>query len=229
MKANYEMKIEQHERYYRVIFTPDTNYGNISAIVYSRKEAYAKYHEIKNVVYNTRPGKLAVFEYLLTETGHYKENYLCACRTGKSVDTIAMFKDIDSTLQRISQIYNGMKIEQTKEHQSKEELNIIHGIEIADLSILPDDVKLAILDKIQVASSLRRQAKNNLQDYKDISDELIKMKAALKVIERKLNDNLAYRKKSTIDSKGTKKSGAQLAVEMYLESIGVNPQEYLKN
>ena len=93
----------------------------------------------------------------------------------------------------------------------------------------PDDVKLAILDKIQVASSLRRQAKNEMQDYKDISDDLIKMKAALKVIERKLNDNLVFRKKSTVDSKGTKKSGAQIAVEMYLESIGVNPQEYLKN
>ena len=90
---NIEMKIEQHERYYRVIFTPDTNYGNISAKVYSRKEAYAKYHEIKNIVYNTRPGKLAAFEYILDETGHYKENYLCACRTGKSVDTIAMFKN----------------------------------------------------------------------------------------------------------------------------------------
>ena len=28
MKANYEMKMELHERYYRVIFTPDTNYGS---------------------------------------------------------------------------------------------------------------------------------------------------------------------------------------------------------
>ena len=98
---NIEMKIEQHERYYRVIFTPDTNYGNISAKVYSRKEAYTKYHEIKNIVYNTRPGKLAAFEYILDETGHYKENYLCACRTGKSVDTIAIFNNIDKELQQI--------------------------------------------------------------------------------------------------------------------------------
>ena len=225
---NYEMKIEQHERYYRVIFTPDTNYGNISAKVYSRKEAYAKYHEIKNVVYNTRPGKLAVFEYLLTETGHYKENYLCACRTGKSVDTIAIFNNIDKELQQISQIYNGYKIEQVKEHQSKEELNIIHGIEYVDLSLLSDEQKLNILDKIQIASNLRRQAKNEQQDYKDIQDDLVKMKAALKVIERKLNDNLVFRKKSTIDSKGTKKSGSSIAIEMYLESIGINANEYLK-
>lgn len=225
---NIEMKIEQHERYYRVIFTPDTNYGNISAKVYSRKEAYAKYHEIKNIVYNTRPGKLAAFEYILDETGHYKENYLCACRTGKSVDTIAMFKNIDKELQQISQIYNGYKIEQVKEHQSKEELNIIHGIEYVDLSLLSDEQKLAILDKIQIASNLRRQAKNEQQDYKDIQDDLIKMKAALKVIERKLNDNLVFRKKSTMDSKGTKKSGSSIAIEMYLESIGLNANEYLK-
>lgn len=225
---NIEMKIEQHERYYRVIFTPDTNYGNISAKVYSRKEAYAKYHEIKNIVYNTRPGKLAAFEYILDETGHYKENYLCACRTGKSVDTIAIFKNIDKELQQISQIYNGCKMEQVKEHQSKEELNILHGIEYVDLSLLSDEQKLNILDKIQVASNLRRQAKNEQQDYKDIQDDLVKMKAALKVIERKLNDNLAFRKKSTIDSKGTKKSGSLTAIEMYLESIGLNANEYLR-
>lgn len=225
---NIEMKIEQHERYYRVIFTPDTNYGNISAKVYSRKEAYAKYHEIKNIVYNTRPGKLAAFEYILDETGHYKENYLCACRTGKSVDTIAMFKNIDKELQQISQIYNGYKIEQVKEHQSKEELNIIHGVEYVDFSLLSDEQKLNILDKIQVASNLRRQAKNEQQDYKDIQDDLVKMKAALKVIERKLNDNLVFRKKSTIDSKGTKKSGSLAAIEVYLESIGLDAKEYLK-
>ena len=225
---NIEMKIEQHERYYRVIFTPDTNYGNISAKVYSRKEAYAKYHEIKNIVYNTRPGKLAAFEYILDETGHYKENYLCACRTGKSIDTIAIFKNIDKELQQISQIYNGCKIEQVKEHQSKEELNIIHGVEYVDLSLLSDEQKLNILDKIQVASNLRRQAKNEQQDYKDIQDDLVKMKAALKAIERKLNDNLVFRKKSTIDSKGTKKSGSLAAIEVYLESIGLDAKEYLK-
>lgn len=225
---NIEMKIEQHERYYRVIFIPDTNYGNISAKVYSRKEAYAKYHEIKNIVYNTRPGKLAAFEYILDETGHYKENYLCACRTGKSVDTIAIFKNIDKELQQISQIYNGCKIEQIKEHQSKEELNILHGVEYVDLSLLSDEQKLNILDKIQIASNLRRQAKNEQQDYKDIQDDLVKMKAALKVIERKLNDNLVFRKKSTVDSKGTKKSGSLTAIEMYLESIGLNANEYLR-
>ena len=225
---NIEMKIEQHERYYRVIFTPDTNYGNISAKVYSRKEAYAKYHEIKNIVYNTRPGKLAAFEYILDETGHYKENYLCACRTGKSVDTIAIFNNIDKELQQISQIYNGHKIEQVTEHQSKEQLNIIHGVEYVDLSLLSDEQKLNILDKIQITSNLRRQAKNEQQDYKDIQDDLVKMKAALKVIERKLNDNLVFRKKSTIDSKGTKKSGSLAAIEVYLESIGLDAKEYLK-
>lgn len=225
---NIEMKIEQHERYYRVIFTPDTNYGNISTKVYSRKEAYAKYHEIKNIVYNTRPGKLAAFEYILDETGHYKENYLCVCRTGKSVDTIAIFNNIDKELQQISQIYNGHKIEQVTEHQSKEQLNIIHGVEYVDLSLLSDEQKLNILDKIQITSNLRRQAKNEQQDYKDIQDDLVKMKAALKVIERKLNDNLVFRKKSTIDSKGTKKSGSLAAIEVYLESIGLDAKEYLK-
>ena len=225
---NIEMKIEQHERYYRVIFTPDTNYGNISAKVYSRKEAYAKYHEIKDIVYNTRPGKLAAFEYILDETGHYKENYLCACRTGKSVDTIAIFNNIDKELQQISQIYNGHKIEQVTEHQSKEQLNIIHGVEYVDFSLLSDEQKLNILDKIQVTSNLRRQAKNEQQDYKDIQDDLVKMKAALKVIERKLNDNLVFRKKSTMDSKGTKKSGSLAAIEVYLESIGLDANEYLK-
>lgn len=225
---NIEMKIEQHERYYRVVFVPDTNYGNISAKVYSRKEAYAKYHEIKNIVYNTRPGKLAAFEYILDETGNYKENYLCACRTGRSVDAIAIFNNIDKELQQISKIYNGYKIEQTKENHSKEELNIIHGIEYVDLTLLSDEQKLKILDKIQIASNLRRQAKNELQDYKNIQDDLIKMKAALKVIERKLKDNLSFRKKSTVDSKGTKKSGAQTAIEVYLESLGLNADEYLE-
>ena len=94
--------------------------------------------------------------------------------------------------------------------------------------MLSDEQKLNILDKIQVASNLRRQAKNEQQDYKDIQDDLVKMKAALKVIERKLNDNLVFRKKSTIDSKGTKKSGSLAAIEVYLESIGLDAKEYLK-
>ena len=226
MKNNYEIKIEQYERYYRVIFTPDTNYGNISMKLYSRKEALAKYHEIKNIVYDSRPGRLKLYEYILTETGHYREVYMANCKTGKKVDAIAIFKNIDKELQQISSIYNNHKMEQVKENQSKQELNIVHGIEYVDMSLLTVEEKLAILDKMQIASSLRRQAKNEQQDYKDIQDDLIKMKAALKTIERKLNDNLIYRKGSS-NSQNTKKSGALVAIEMYLESLGLNPKEYL--
>ena len=225
---NYEMKVEQFKRYYRVIFTPDTNYGNISVKLYNRKEALAKYHEIKNIVYDTRPGRLRLFEYILDETGNYREVYMANCRTGRAVDTIAIFNNIDKELQQISNIYNGMKMEQAKEHNSKEQLNMLHGIEYVDMTMLTDEQKLNILDKMQVVSSLRRQAKNEQQDYRDISDDLIKMKAALKAIERKLNDNLNYRKKS-VDSNGTKKAGAQVAIEMYLESLGLDPKQYLEN
>jgi hypothetical protein len=230
---NYEMKIEKaevekRERFYKVIFTPDTNYGNISIKTYTKKEAFAKYYEIKNIVYDTRPGRLKVFEYRLDETGNYTESYVCNCRTGKKVDAIAIFNNIDKELQQISNIYNGPRMEREKELQSKEELNIIHGVEYLDLSLLSDAEKIAILDKIQIASSLRRQAKNNKQDYKDIADELVKMKAALKCVERKLNDNLMFRRNS-VDSNNTKKPGCRVAIEMYLESLGLDPKNYLEN
>ena len=72
MKANYEMKMEQHERYYRVIFTPDTNYGNISTIVYSRKEAYANNFndEITNV---KKPAYLIIDDRCINFNGDYED------------------------------------------------------------------------------------------------------------------------------------------------------------
>lgn len=226
---NYEMKIEQHERYYRVIFTPDTNYGNIGIKVYNRDEAYAKYHELKNIVYSTRPGRLKLFEYILDETGNYREVYMANCRTGREVDTIAIFNNIDKELQQISRIYNGNKMEAAKDNNSKEQLNIMHGVEYVDMTQLSVEQKLAILDKMQIVSSLRRQAKNEQQDYKDIADDLIKMKASLKTIERKLRDNLAFRKKSVDQNGASKKAGTQIKLETYLESLGLNPQDFLEN
>lgn len=226
---NYEMKLEQHERYYRVIFTPDTNYGNIGIKVYNRDEAYAKYHELKNIVYNTRPGRLKLFEYILDETGNYREVYMANCRTGRAVDAIAIFNNIDKELQQISAIYNGNKMEHAKDENSKEQLNMLHGIEYVDMTQLTIEQKLAILDKMQIIGSLRRQAKNNIQDYKDIADDLIKMKASLKTIERKLRDNLMFRKKS-VDPNGTsKKAGTQIKLETYLDSIGLNLQDFLED
>ena len=82
---------------------------------------------------------------------------------------------------------------------------------------------------MQIVSSLRRQAKNEQQDYKDIADDLIKMKASLKTIERKLRDNLAFRKKSVDQNGVSKKAGTQIKLETYLESLGLNPQDFLEN
>ena len=228
MSTNYEMKIEKRERYYRIIFTPDINYGNISVKVFTRKEAYAKYHEIKNIVYHTRPGRLVAYEYLLDETGHYKENYLCACKTGKEVDAMAIFKNISKELHQISRIYDAQQNKTDRDYQSRLELDIIHGIEYVDLTSLSDEQLINALNRLQTASILRRQAKNNEQDYKEISNDLAKMKNALKSIEKILNNNLGFRKRMTIESKGTKKTGAQVAVEMYLESMGLDPQQYLE-
>ena len=66
MEAKYEVRMEQHPRYYRVVFTPDTNYGNITPhVVYNRKKAYELFAEIKALVNNTTPGRLVAYEYIL--------------------------------------------------------------------------------------------------------------------------------------------------------------------
>jgi hypothetical protein len=141
---------------------------------------------------------------------------------------MAIFKNISKELNQISKIYDAQQNKTDRDYQSRLELDIIHGIEYVDLTALSDEQLINALNRLQTASILRRQAKNNEQDYKEISNDLTKMKNALKAIEKTLNSNLGFRKRMTIESKGTKKTGAQVAVEMYLESMGLDPQQYLE-
>ena len=222
----YKIYEEKQPRYYRIIFIPDTGYGNITEKVYSRKAAFAKYHEIKAIVDNTRPGKLTVYEYILDPvTNNYKENYLCNYRTGKSVDTMAIFNNIEKELQQITNIYNKFRTEQQAEMYSNTQLDIIHGLEIVDTTQMTPEQAAFIISKIQITANLRRQAKNDNKDAKDVMDDLIAMKTALRKIQGKLRDNMSFRKKSTIPAKGTYKTGAQDKIESYLAAIGLGSQE----
>jgi hypothetical protein len=210
---NIEMKIEQHERYYRVIFTPDTNYGNLSYKVYTKKEAYKKYHEVKDLVNDSRPGRLTVFEYILEPDGNYREGYLCSCRVGKSVDTIAIASHINQELNQLTKIYNKFKNEEAAEKESANAMNMIHGIELADLTQLEDPMK--VLELMKETTSVRRQAKYNIQDYQMIQNDLTKAKGCLASIERRLKEKLKYRQSNCMYSSDKTNK------DFYLECIGL--------
>ncbi len=216
MKANknYTMKYEvgMKPRYYRIIFTPDTNYGNLSYKVYTKPDAYKKYHEVKDLVDDKRPGRLTVYEYILTDDG-YKEGYLCSCRTGKSVDTIAIAENINKELQQLTKIYNKVRNEEIAERESTNSMNMIHGIELADLSTVEDPMK--VLELIKETTSIRRQAKYAIQDFQMIQNDLTKAKACMAAIERRLREKLEYRQRSSMYSLDKTNK------EFYLECIGV--------
>ena len=226
MKANnnknYTMKyeVEMKPRYYRVLFTPDTNYGNLSYKVYTRQEAYKKYHEVKDLVNNSRPGRLTVYEYILCPDGSYKEGYLCSCRTGKSVDTIAIVSNINKELKQITDIYNRLRNEEIAEKESANSMNMIHGIELADLSTLEDPIK--VLELIKETTGARRQAKYNIQDYQMIQNDLTKAKAGIAAIERRLKEKLVYRQRSSMYSSDKTNK------EFYLECIGLEQEQEVK-
>lgn len=216
MKANknYTMKyeVEMKPRYYRIIFTPDTNYGNLSYKVYTKQDAYKKYHEVKDLVDDKRPGRLTVFEYILTDGG-YKEGYLCSCKTGKSVDTIAIAENINKELQQLTKIYNKVRNEEIAERESTNSMNMIHGIELADLSTVEDPMK--VLELIKETTSIRRQAKYAIQDFQMIQNDLTKAKACMAAIERRLREKLEYRQRTSMYSLDKTNK------EFYLECIGV--------
>ena len=227
MKANYEIKLEGKERIYQVVFTPNTNYGNFSCKVYTRNEAYAKYRELKALFIDTIPGKLCVYECLQQIDGSYKKNYLCSIRTGKDVDTLAILDNMNKEVRKLNHVYNKSQLEKNFDEVSESQFDLIHCIEILNFHLQEDETKLCkkIIDTQQIACLLRRFHKNTIKDYNDISDDLVKLKTALKRIEGKLKDNQSYRKKSTIIAQGTKKSGAQLKMETYLASIGLRLED----
>ena len=143
----------------------------------------------------------------------------------KDVINIDNIENIDRELKQVTDIYNKVKAEQISESNSTLQLDMLHGLEIVDLNALTIEQQLKILEKQQVTANLRRQAKNNLQDSRDVMDDVIKMKTLLKKVQAKLRDNLNYRKKSTITTKGTYKSGSVLKIESYLAAIGFQNKE----
>ena len=170
------------------------------------------YHEVKDFVDDKRPGRLTVFEYILTDGG-YKEGYLCSCRTGKSVDTIAIAENINKELQQLTKIYNKVRNEEIAERESTNSMNMIHGIELADLSTVEDPMK--VLELIKETTSIRRQAKYAIQDFQMIQNDLTKAKACMAAIERRLREKLEYRQRTSMYSLDKTNK------EFYLECIGV--------
>ena len=223
MKENYEIKLEGKERIYQIVFTPNTNYGNFSCKVYSRAAAYAKYRELKALFLDSIPGKLTVYECLQQIDGSYKKGYLCSIRTGKDVDTLNILNNIEKEIKKINHVYNKSQLDKNFDEVSESQFDLIHCIEILNFHLQEDDTELykKIIDTQQIACLTRRFHKNTIKDYNDISDDLVKLKTALKKIEGKLRDNQNYRKKSTIIAQGTKKSGAQLKMESYLAIVGL--------
>jgi hypothetical protein len=106
-------------------------------------------------------------------------------------------------------------------------LSQFSNIEISTLKFFEDFPELMekydIRDQYELHNLLKKII--DVKDYNDISDDLVKLKTALKRIEGKLKDNQSYRRKSTIIAQGTKKSGAQLKMETYLATIGLHLED----
>ena len=223
MKANYEIKLEGKERVYQIVFTPNTNYGNYSCKVYNRYDAYAKYRELKALFIDKIPGQLTVYECLQQVDGSYKKGYLCSIRTGREVDTELLFNNIDKEIRKLNKVYNKSQIEKDFNDISEHQFDLLHAIEVLNFHYQNEETDMykQIVHEQQLSSLIRRYYKNTLKDYNDIREDFNRVKTELRRIQGKLKDNQMYRKNSSIVTKGTKKSGAQVKLESYLATLGL--------
>lgn len=204
---------------YKISFVPESNYGCITKKTTNRKEAYAIYRELKAEIGDIRPGYLSVFEILDDGT----ERYLCRYQTGKNRNGKLLAKELKSQVKHLCKIYNQEYLNDKMSEFSKEQSNLLHGIELMDMSkVDPYEFCKHVVEKQELTAHLRRQYKNDLYEAKSIERDLEDLK---KVVNR-LVTSLTNIKQYRIVADANKPTAIQIS---YLESLGIDVGAYCHN
>ena len=201
---------------YKISFVPESNYGCITKKTNNRKEAYAIYRELKVQVGEIRPGYLSVFEILDDGT----ERYLCRYKTGKDRNGKLIIQDIKKDIKHLCKIYNQEYLNTKMSEYSKEQSNLLHGIELMDMSkVDPYVFSKHVIEKQEMIAHIRRQYKNDLYDARTIEQDIKELQKILNKIASKLTESKQYRLVADAD----KPNQAQID---YLESLGIDVGAY---
>ena len=204
---------------YKISFVPESNYGCITKRTTSRKEAYAIYRELKAQIGEIRPGYLSVFEILDDGT----ERYLCRYQTGRNRNGKLLSKELQKQVKHLCKIYNQEYLNNKMSEYSKEQSNLLHGIELMDMSKVDAyDFCKHVVEKQELTAHLRRQYKNDLYEAKCIERELEELKRIVKKLITSLTDIKQYR----IVADTNQPSDIQIS---YLESLGIDVGAYCHN
>lgn len=204
---------------YKISFVPESNYGCIVKKTVNRKEAYAIYRELKAELGDIRPGQLCIYEILEDGT----ERYLCRYATGKSRNGKLLVQDLKKQVKQIAKVYNSEYLNNKVSEYSKMQSNLLHGIELMDMSkVDPYVFAKHVVDKQEQVSHLRRQYKNDLYDAKLLENELKELAKVVNRISTIVNNS----RKSRLVTNANTLSKTQIE---YLESLGIDVGAYCHN
>lgn len=204
---------------YKISFVPESNFGCITKVTVNRKEAYAIYRKLKAEVGEIRVGWLSVTEILDDGT----ERYLCRYETGKDRNGKIIVQNIKQQVKKLSKVYNQEYLNNKMSEYSKEQSNILHGIELMDMSkIDPLVFYQHVIEKQEVIAHLRRQYKNDLYDARMLENYLKDLSKAVNNISSTLTGMKQYRVVADVNKPN------QASIE-YLESLGIDVGAYCHN
>ena len=204
---------------YKISFVPESNYGCIVKKTVNRKEAYAIYREMKAELGEIRPGYLSVFEILDDGT----ERYLCRYQTGKSRNGKLITQNIKKQVKQLNKVYNQEYLNNKMSEYSKEQSNLLHGIELVDMSkVDPYVFSKHVIEKQETVAHMRRQYKSDLYDARAIENDLRELQRIVNRINTTLNNQKQYRLVTDVN----KPNQAQID---YLESLGIDVGAYCHN
>lgn len=204
---------------YKISFIPESNYGCIVKKTTDRKEAYAIYRELKAEIGELRPGQLAIFEVLADGT----ERYLCRYQTGKSRNGKLITQSIKSQVKQLSKVYNQEYLNNKMAEFSKAQSNLLHGIELMDMSkVDPYIFSKHVVEKQKMVSHIRRQYKNDLYDARAIENDIKELQKVLNRISATLTNLRQYRLVTDTSNPN------QVQID-YLESLGIDVGAYCHN
>ena len=204
---------------YKISFVPESNYGCIVKKTHNRKEAYAIYRELKEQVGAIRPGELCIFEVLENGT----ERYLCRFKTGKNRNGKLITQDIKKQVKQLHKLYNQDYLNNKMSEYSKLQSNLIHGIELMDMSkVDPYVFGKYVIEKQEMVAHLRRQYKSDLYDARILEQDL---KDLMKLVN-KISSSITNLKQYRIVTDVNKPSQNQID---YLEALGIDVGAYCHN
>ena len=204
---------------YKISFVPESNYGCIVKKTNNRKEAYAIYREMKEQIGEIRPGELCIFEVL--DNG--KERYLCRFKTGKNRNGKLIAQDIKKQVKKLNKIYNQDYLNAKMSEYSKLQSNLLHGIELMDMSkVDPYVFAKHVIEKQEIVSHLRRQYKSDLYDARTLENDLKELQKLINKITSSITSLKQYR--VVADSNNP----SQVQID-YLEALGIDVGAYCHN